>query len=124
MTEHRLTPLLRPRSIAIVGASLREGSAGHGMLAGLLNAGFDGDLYPVNPRYDEIRGLTCYSTLKDIPGPVDLAVLGVNSHYLEQQLDDALATHARSAAIFDTCYLDSETADIPRIAFVPFLLYR
>ncbi|MBT5434225.1 MAG: hypothetical protein HOI34_13745 [Rhodospirillaceae bacterium] len=109
MTEHRLTPLLRPRSIAVVGASQREGSAGHGMVAGLINSGYGGKIYPVNPRYEEIQGLTCYGSLHDLPEAVDLAVLGVNSTFLEQQLDDAVATGARSATIFDTCYLDGES---------------
>ncbi len=108
MPEHRLTPLLRPRSIAVVGASRREGSAGHGMLAGLLNAGFEGALYPVNPKYGEVQGLPCFGSLKALPEAVDLAVLGVNSAFLEAQLDDALETGVRSAAIFDTCYLDGE----------------
>ena len=109
MTDHRLSPLLRPRSIAVVGASQREGSAGHGMLAGLINCGFSGPIYPVNPRYDEIQGLACLSSLRDLPEPVDMAILGVNSSYLEQQLDDAIAMGVRSATIFDTCYLDGET---------------
>jgi acyl-CoA synthetase (NDP forming) len=109
MTSHRLEPLLHPRSIAVVGASQREGSAGHGMLAGLIASGFSGPLYPVNPRYEEIQGLACYGTLRDLPEPVDMAVLGVNSTYLEQQLDDAIAMGARSATIFDTCYLDGES---------------
>ncbi|MBN35303.1 MAG: hypothetical protein CMM46_11125 [Rhodospirillaceae bacterium] len=109
MTDHHLTPMLRPRSIAVVGASQREGSAGHGMLAGLINCGFDGELHPVNPKYDTIQELACHATLRDLPGPVDLAVLGVNSTFLEQQLDDALAIGARSVTIFDTCYLDGES---------------
>ena len=109
MTDHRLAPLLRPRSIAVVGASQREGSAGHGMLAGLIKCGFSGPIYPVNPRYEEIQGLACLPSLRDLPEQVDMAVLGVNSTFLEQQLDDAIAMGVRSATIFDTCYLDGET---------------
>ena len=108
-TTHRLHRMLNPRSIAVVGASEREGSAGHGMLAGLLNAGYRGSLFPVNPRYREVQGLPCHASLRELPGPVDLAVLGVNSSRLEQQLDDAIAIGAGGAAIFDTCYLDGES---------------
>ncbi len=109
MIPHRLHRMLSPRSIAVVGASQREGSAGYGMLAGLINADFSGALYPVNPRYGEIQGLPCPSSLRDLPDPVDLVLLGVNSARLEQQLADAIATGAGGAAIFDTCYLDGET---------------
>ena len=109
MTDHPLDRMLNPRSIAVVGASEREGSAGYGMIRGLINAGFDGDIFPVNPRYRKVAGLPCHESLKDLPQPVDLAMLGVNSSRLEGQLDDAIATGAGSAVIFDTCYLDGES---------------
>ena len=108
MTDHRLERMLNPRSIAVVGASQREGSAGYGMIHGLINAGFDGNIFPVNPRYRNIAGLPCHESLADLSQPVDLAMLGVNSVRLEEQLDDAIATGAGSAVIFDTCYLDGE----------------
>ena len=109
MTDHRLDRMLNPRSIAVVGASQREGSAGHGMIHGLINAGFDGTIFPVNPRYRSVSGLPCHETLRDLPQPVDLAMLGVNSTRLEEQLDDAIAIDAGGAVIFDTCYLDGES---------------
>ncbi|MDE0242358.1 MAG: CoA-binding protein [bacterium] len=108
MTGHRLDRMLNPRSIAVVGASQREGSAGHGMIHGLINAGFDGTIFPVNPRYRNVAGLVCHESLADLPQPVDLAMLGVNSTRLEGQLDDAIAMDAGGAVIFDTCYLDGE----------------
>ncbi len=109
MTDHRLDRMLNPRSIAVVGASQREGSAGHGMMHGLINAGFDGDIFPINPRYRNVAGLPCHESLTDLPQPVDLAMLGVNSIRLEGQLDDAIAAGAGSAVIFDTCYLAGES---------------
>ena len=109
MTDHPLERMLNPRAIAVVGASGREGSAGWGMLQGLINAGFEGDIFPVNPRYREIAGLACHHSLRHLPRPVDLAMLGVNSTRLEEQLDDAIASGAGSAVIFDTCYLDGES---------------
>jgi acyl-CoA synthetase (NDP forming) len=109
MTGHRLDPMLTPRSIAFVGASERKGTVGHGMVAGVLSAGFGGDLYAVNPKYDTVQGLPSYASLADLPGPVDLAVLGVNSIRIEQQMSDAIALGARSCVIFDSCYLDDET---------------
>ncbi|MDA0952950.1 MAG: CoA-binding protein, partial [Proteobacteria bacterium] len=55
---HRLSPLLTPRSVAIVGASPREGSTGLTIMETLAGLAFDGPVYPVNPRYDEIGGET------------------------------------------------------------------
>lgn len=54
--KHRLDPLLRPTSVAIVGASARAGSLGAWALKNLLTGGYTGRIYPVNPNYDELQG--------------------------------------------------------------------
>jgi len=108
MTQHRLDPLLTPRSIAVVGASERPGSVGSGMIEGLQACEFSGPIHAVNPKYDSIHGLPCFASLKDIPEAVDLAIIGVNSAHIEQQMSDAIARGIRSAVIFDTCYVDND----------------
>ena len=77
--EHRLRPLLAPRSIALVGGSPREGSVGNLMTRALIKGEFPGDLTIVNPRYDSVEGLTAFPSLRDIPHPPDLAVISVAS---------------------------------------------
>src|SRR5258705_3645584 len=89
MTDHKLSPLLEPRSIAIVGASPREHSTGQSMLRTLKDLRFGGPIYPINPRYEQIEGLTCYSSLEALPAAVDLAVLAVSHQKLEEQLEQA-----------------------------------
>ena len=106
MTSHYLSPLLTPRSIALVGASARAESFGNGMIHSCASAGFAGDIHLVNPRYQEIEGLACYPSLGDVPGPVDLAVLCVANERLEAALGEAIAAGARAGAIFASCYLD------------------
>jgi acyl-CoA synthetase (NDP forming) len=86
MTDHKLSPLLAPQSLAIVGASPKEHSTGQSMLRTLASLGYGGAVYPVNPRYEEIEGLTCYPGLEALPQPVDLAVLAVSNDKLEEQL--------------------------------------
>ena len=56
-----------------------------------------------------MQGVPCFASLTDLPEPVDLAVLGVNSIRIEQQMADAISLGARACAIFDSCYLDDET---------------
>jgi acyl-CoA synthetase (NDP forming) len=97
---------MAPRSIALVGASARAEAYGNGMIHSCLSAGFDGDVFLVNPRYDEIEGLACYPTVGDIPQPVDLAVLCVANERLEATLGDAIASGTGAAAIFASCYMD------------------
>ncbi|MCL7413212.1 MAG: CoA-binding protein [ANME-2 cluster archaeon] len=74
-----LRSIFEPDSIAVVGASASPGKWGNSILKNLLNDGFEGEVYPVNPRENEIMGRTCYPSVLDIPGPVDLAVIAVPS---------------------------------------------
>ncbi|HVA42233.1 MAG TPA: GNAT family N-acetyltransferase [Acidimicrobiales bacterium] len=69
--------LLRPRSVAVIGAGQRPGTIGHEILVTLLRDGFTGPVYPVNPNAIQVAGLSAYADLGSIPGPVDLAVVVV-----------------------------------------------
>ncbi len=69
--------LLHPRSVAVIGASRRRGTVGGEIFHNLLNGGFPGPVYPVNPSADVVQSVAAYRTILDIPGPVDLAVLVV-----------------------------------------------
>jgi acetyl coenzyme A synthetase (ADP forming)-like protein len=69
--------VLRPASVAIIGASRRPGSVGAAVLENLTTGGFEGALYLVHPRATELGGLTAHRSIADVPGPVDLAVVAV-----------------------------------------------
>ena len=69
--KHHLDPLLRPQSIAVVGASERPHSVGRRTIENLKTGGFSGRLYPVNPGYDSILGIPCYPNLKSLPETVE-----------------------------------------------------
>lgn len=72
-----LDPLFRPRSLAVIGASTEPRALGRQILENVLEYGFRGRVYPVNPRASEILGLRCFPSVVDIPDPVDLAVIVV-----------------------------------------------
>jgi acetate---CoA ligase (ADP-forming) len=96
--------MLEARSIAVVGASVREGSVGHQSLIEIRDGGFEGRVFPVNPKYDEILGWRCYPTVAEIGEPVDLVILGVSNALLEEQLRAAADAGAGSAVIFASGY--------------------
>ncbi|MDH1524645.1 acetate--CoA ligase family protein [Achromobacter mucicolens] len=73
----RLEPLLNPRSIAMIGASGNPGRIGGMPLELLTRFGFEGGIYPVNPKYQEVFGLRCWPDIEAVPEPVDLAVLAI-----------------------------------------------
>ncbi len=106
---HRLTPLLAPQSIALVGASPKYEGVGNGMIRGVREGAFGGRLYLVNPNYREIDGLPCYPSLAALPETVEHVVLGVANARIEAQLADAIGHGARAATIFASCYLPDDS---------------
>ena len=83
--------LFEPRSVAVVGAARSRGKIGSEIFHNLLAAGFRGEVHPVNPAATSIAGRRCYPTARDIPGPVDLAVLVIPSSAVESAVDDCIA---------------------------------
>ena len=69
--------LLRPRSVAVIGASRSPGTVGHELVRNLVFGGFQGPVYPVNPTATHIASVPSFASIKDIPGEVDLAVVAV-----------------------------------------------
>ncbi|MDD5205344.1 MAG: acetate--CoA ligase family protein, partial [Desulfobacterales bacterium] len=75
--------ILSPKSIAVVGASNRSGSLGLSVFRNLIDASYQGILYPVNPKSRSIQGVKAYKTLSDIPDEVEMAVLIVPPEHVE-----------------------------------------
>ncbi|MFP3937066.1 MAG: acetate--CoA ligase alpha subunit [Phycisphaerae bacterium] len=66
-----------PKSVAVVGASRQKGKVGHEVVANLVRGGFAGEVYPVNPKAEDVEGLRCYPDLKSIETPPELAVISI-----------------------------------------------
>ncbi len=77
MRKHRLDKVFEPKSVAVVGASIRPLSVGGQVLGMLIESDFQGELYLVNPTHDEIRGLPCYPSVGAIGQAIDLVVIAV-----------------------------------------------
>ena len=106
---HRLDPLLRPGSIALVGASGRPDSPGRALADMVINSAYRGAVYPVNPGYESIFGIRCYPDLESLPETVEHAVLAVSNEKLDQALLDAIRHGVRAATIFSSCILENDT---------------
>src|SRR5258706_15889373 len=72
-----LDAIFRPRSVAVIGASRKRQTIGREILANLVECGFNGPVYPVNKTAEAIHSIRCFRSIKDIPGPVDLAIVTV-----------------------------------------------
>lgn len=79
-----LNGLLRPKSIAIVGASNTPGKIGYTVVKNLLESGYEGSIYPINPKGGEIQGLDAYASVLDVPGDIDAAAIVVPAKIVPQ----------------------------------------
>jgi acyl-CoA synthetase (NDP forming)/RimJ/RimL family protein N-acetyltransferase len=72
-----LRPLLAPRSVAVIGASVRPRAVGHEVLRHILDGGFTGSVYAVNPKHESVLGVACFASAQDLPVAPDLALVAV-----------------------------------------------
>ena len=79
-----LEPLLSPRSVAVIGASRRRDSIGGAILHNIIEQGFQGPVYPVNPKATHVQSIPAYPSVAAVPGPVDLGIIVIPAgHVLE-----------------------------------------
>ncbi|MES2562879.1 MAG: CoA-binding protein, partial [Pseudomonadota bacterium] len=94
-----LEKLLNPRSIAIIGASHDERRPGGQPLHALTSYGYRGQVYAVNPRYTELRGIRCYPDVDALPAPVDLAIVALPASEVPRILEACGAAGIRNALV-------------------------
>ncbi len=82
-----LDKIMKPKSIAVVGASTKEHTIGSDIMKRLQEYKFNGNIYPVNPKGGIIEGLQAYTSVKEIPGEVDLAIIVVNAKFVLDTID-------------------------------------
>ncbi|MDE0286522.1 MAG: acetate--CoA ligase family protein [Gammaproteobacteria bacterium] len=107
---HYLEPLVRPDSIAVVGASRRPGAVGNTVLKNLLRGEFPGPLCAVNPRYDEVEGVPCHPSLSALSQPVQHVIFTVGDQRLEAVLDEAIACGVEAAMIYSSLVPEADSA--------------
>ncbi len=91
--------LLKPESVAVVGASATPGKVGYEVLSNIINDGFAGQIYPINPKAPEILGKKCYKNLTEAPGGIDLVVVAVGRDLVIPVLKEAGEKGAKAAII-------------------------
>ena len=97
--RHPLDAFFNPISIAVIGASTVLHKAGGRRWRSTVEAGFPGPLYPIHPTAREILGRKAYPSLRDVPGPVELAVVLVRPDLVRGAIDDCVATGVRAVVV-------------------------
>jgi len=105
-----LTPLLAPRSIAVLGASGDPSRIGGRPIAYMLEKGFAGAIYPVNPNRPEVQGLRAYPTVADLPEAPDVAIVAVPAGVAVQAIADLGARGTKGALVFTAGFAEVDEA--------------
>jgi acetyl coenzyme A synthetase (ADP forming)-like protein len=74
--------IMRPKAVAVIGASSEDGKIGNSVMKNLINGGYKGDIYPIHPKADEILGYKVYKSVKDVPGVIDTAVFAIPAKFV------------------------------------------
>src|SRR5216683_1034956 len=101
----QLDPLVKPRSVAVVGATDRPGP-GRNIIESLGAIGFAGPIYPVNPKYQTVLNLVCYPSLTDLPEAPDVVVFSIRNPLIPEQVRLAVKRGARAAVIYDSGFAE------------------
>jgi acyl-CoA synthetase (NDP forming) len=83
-----LEPLFNPRAVAVIGASTKQLHIGNRIVKNLLDFGFKGAIYPINPKADNIRGVPAYASILDVPTEVDVVHMVIPARFVPQAIDD------------------------------------
>jgi acyl-CoA synthetase (NDP forming) len=78
--------IMKPDAVAVIGASTEEGKIGNSVMKNLINGGYKGEIYPINPSAGEIMGRKAYKSVKDVPGVIDVAVFAIPAKFVAQAL--------------------------------------
>ncbi len=88
MDNNVLNKMLRPKTIAVIGASATPGKIGYTVIKNLLDGGYEGKIYPINNNTPEILGLKAYPNVTDVPGEVDSAIITVPAKYMNEVAEE------------------------------------
>jgi len=99
--------MMRPKAVAVIGASAEDGKIGNSVMKNLINGGYAGEIYPVNPKADEILGRKAYKNIGDVPGDVDVAVFTVPAKFVPQALREVGEKNIPAAVLIPSGFAET-----------------
>ncbi|MGE0743837.1 MAG: GNAT family N-acetyltransferase [Rhodospirillales bacterium] len=115
MTIRNLDRMFRPGSVALIGASRRAGSIGALIARNIVDGGFDGPIYPVNPKAYEVEGLRCWPDVASLPEPPDLAVIATPPATVPELVAELGARGTRAAVVITAGFAEGHNAEGRRL---------
>jgi acetyl coenzyme A synthetase (ADP forming)-like protein len=109
-----LDPILRPRSVAVVGASRQRNTIGWQIVDNLLRYGFQGTVYPINPKAEFIHSIAAYPSVSALGRPVDLAIITVPKEHVLPAVQDCIAAGVRGLVVISAGFKEVGAAGLAR----------
>lgn len=106
---HRLEPLLNPSSIAVIGASRRDGTPGHEIVSNLRNGSFPGELFAINPNYETVCEVRCYPDLSALPARAEQVYIVLGDRHCDGAVARAIDHGARSIVVVSSLNGDGKS---------------
>ncbi|MGA6152847.1 acetate--CoA ligase family protein [Stenotrophomonas sp. NPDC087984] len=106
--------LMRPRSVAVVGASNEQGKIGNSVMRNLIDGGFPGEIHPVNPKADDILGRKAYKSVTDVPGEVDVAVFAIPAKFVPAALEEVGRKGIPNAVLIPSGFAETGEHELQR----------
>ncbi|MEV6632423.1 acetate--CoA ligase family protein [Actinoplanes sp. NPDC051470] len=104
--------IMKPAAVAVIGASAEAGKIGNSVMKNLVNGGYAGQIFPINPKADEILGLKAVKSITDVPGDVDVAVFAIPAKFVPQALDEAGAKGVAGAILIPSGFAETGNQEL------------
>ena len=98
--------IMEPSAVAVIGASAEDGKIGNSVMRNLIDGGYEGDLYPVHPKADQILGHQCYPSVVDIPGNVDIAIFCIPAQFVAGVIAECGQKHVPGAILIPSGFAE------------------
>jgi acetyltransferase len=101
-----------PKSIAIIGASTKEGSVGRDVARNLIEQGYTGKIYPVNPKATEMFGIPCYASISEVPNEVEMAVFAIPGQCVPSVMEEAAQKGIKGAVVISAGFKEAGNMEL------------
>ena len=105
--------IMKPKAVAVIGASAEDGKIGNSVMKNLINGGYKGEIYPIHPKADEILGNKAYKSVKDVPGEIDIAVFAIPAKFVAGALTECGEKKVLGAMLIPSGFAEAGEHELP-----------
>jgi acetyl coenzyme A synthetase (ADP forming)-like protein len=106
--------IMRPKAVAVIGASSEAGKIGNSVMKNLINGGYKGEIYPIHPKADEVMGYKAYKSVKDVPGIIDTAVFAIPAKLVAGALKECGEKKIPGAVLIPSGFAEANEPELQR----------